>query len=153
MAIGTITGHLIYIPVGIAKCFPVQHAINILSAIIFGPGTALLNAFAISVLRNILGVGSLLAFPGSMLGALLAGILYNLTKNKIYALGGEVFGTGILGGTLAYPIARFLMGQEVAVFFFVVPFLVSTVGGSLLGYLIIQVLETNEIVSKIRRRY
>jgi energy coupling factor transporter S component ThiW len=70
------TGHLIYIPVGVAKAFPIQHLINILSAVLLGPAYALWNAFAISLLRNLLGTGSLLAFPGSMIGALLAGLLY-----------------------------------------------------------------------------
>ena len=28
VAIGTILGHLIYIPVGVAKCFPIQHTIK-----------------------------------------------------------------------------------------------------------------------------
>lgn len=27
-----------YIPVGVSKCFPIQHMVNILSAILLGPG-------------------------------------------------------------------------------------------------------------------
>ncbi|RQD74913.1 MAG: energy coupling factor transporter S component ThiW, partial [Halanaerobium sp. MSAO_Bac5] len=76
IALGTISGHLIYIPVGIAKAFPVQHLINVLSAVLLGPAYAVWNAFAISLFRNILGTGSLLAFPGSMIGAFLAAYLY-----------------------------------------------------------------------------
>lgn len=146
VAIGTATGHLIYIPVGISKCFPMQHAINVISAVLLGPSYAVVNAFLISLLRNILGVGTLLAFPGSMIGALLAGILFKQTNKKVFAVGGEIFGTGILGGIASYPIAKFLIGKEVAVFFFVVPFLVSTVGGSIIGYLVVALLDqTNEI--------
>ena len=40
VAIGTLSAHLIYIPAGISKCFPVQHAINVLGAVILGPGYA-----------------------------------------------------------------------------------------------------------------
>src|SRR6056297_1711371 len=101
IALGTLTGHLIFIPVGIAKCFPVQHLINVLSAVILGPAYAVWNAFAISLLRNIFGVGSLLAFPGSMIGALLAGIIYKKYQNKIATVIAEVFGTGVLGGLAA----------------------------------------------------
>lgn len=44
---------------------------------------------------------------------------------------GEVVGTGIIGGMLSYPIAAVLMGnQTAALFTFVVPFLISTVGGT-----------------------
>jgi len=138
IAIGTLTSHLIYIPVGVSKCFPVQHLINVLSAVMLGPGYALWNAFAISVLRNITGVGTLLAFPGSMIGALLAGLIYQKTKNQLYTVFGEVIGTGILGGLVAYPVAKYLIGHEAALFFFVIPFLISTLGGSIIAYLMLK---------------
>lgn len=138
IAIGTIAGHLIYIPVGVAKCFPVQHTINVLSAVLLGPWYAVMNAFTISVLRNTLGTGSLLAFPGSMIGALLAGLMYCRFKNNLAAVTGEVIGTGLIGGLLAFPIANFIMGKEVAAFFFVVPFLLSTIGGSFIAFAILQ---------------
>ena len=77
VAIGTLSAHLIYIPAGISKCFPVQHAINVLGAVILGPGYATAVAFVISCLRNMFGTGSLLAFPGSMIGACLAGLCYS----------------------------------------------------------------------------
>jgi energy coupling factor transporter S component ThiW len=141
IALGTLTGHLIYIPVGVSKCFPVQHLINVLSAVMLGPGYALWNAFAISVLRNATGVGTLLAFPGSMIGALLAGLVYQRTRNQLYTVFGEVFGTGILGGLVAYPVAKYLIGQEAALFFFVGPFLLSTISGSIIAYLILKRLE------------
>ncbi len=152
IALGTLTSHLIYIPVGVSKCFPVQHLINVLSAVILGPGYALWNAFAISVLRNITGVGTLLAFPGSMFGALLAGLVYQKTRNQLYAIFGEVFGTGIIGGLVAYPVARYLIGQEAAIFFFVLPFLVSTLGGSIIAYLILKRLPTSEFYKKWRNK-
>ena len=138
IAIGVLTGNLIYIPVGVSKCFPVQHTINIFSAVFLGPVYAILNAFCISLLRNFLGTGSLMAFPGSMVGATLAGIIYKLTKNNFATCISEVFGTGILGGFLAVPIAVFVMGQEVVALAYVVPFIISSLGGSIIGYLILK---------------
>ena len=149
IAIGTVTGHLIYIPVGVAKCFPIQHTINVLSAVLLGPWYAVANAFTISLLRNFLGTGSPLAFPGSMLGAFLAGILYLKFSSKLYAVLGEVFGTGILGGLIAFPVAKLLLGKEVAAFFFVGPFLVSTIGGSIIGYILLRILEKNKALNRI----
>lgn len=50
---------------------------------------------------------------------------------------GEVVGTGIIGGMLSFPIARLVMGNEAAALFtFVVPFLISTCGGTLIAILI-----------------
>ena len=45
IAIGTLTAHILYIPVGVAKCFPIQHAINILSTVILGPWYTVANHF------------------------------------------------------------------------------------------------------------
>ncbi len=141
VAIGVILGNVVYIPVGVSKCFPIQHAINVMSAVILGPGYGVLIAFVISLLRNILGTGSLLAFPGSMIGALLAGLAYKYTKNKYITFIAEVFGTGVLGGLVAFPVAKYFMGKEVAIFFFVYPFILSSIGGSLIAIIILKVME------------
>lgn len=138
IAIGVIAGNIIYIPVGAAKCFPIQHTINIISSVLLGPSYSVAIAFCISLLRNILGTGSLLAFPGSMIGALLAGILYQKTNKVPLAIAGEIFGTGILGGLVAFPIAYLVMGKNVAAMFFVAPFLISTIGGSIIAYFLIK---------------
>ncbi|SRR6056297_2021602 len=140
IALGVSTSHLIAIPVGVSKCFPVQHLINVLSAVLLGPFYALWNAIAISTLRNLLGVGTLLAFPGSIFGAFLAGLLYKWVKKILPAVIGEIFGTGIIGSLASYPVAKFLMGTDLAFYFFVVPFLVSTIGGSIIGYLILKIM-------------
>ncbi len=145
----TLSSHLIFIPVGGAKCFPVQHAVNVLSAVLLGPGYAVMNAFLISLLRNILGTGSILAFPGSMIGALAAGTIFKKTGKMHFAALGEAVGTGILGGIAAYPFAKFMLGKEVGVFFFVIPFLVSTVGGSIIGYLILKTLERSKAITNL----
>jgi energy coupling factor transporter S component ThiW len=146
IAVGVIAGNVIFIPVGVSKCFPVQHSINVLAAVILGPSYGVVVAFSISLLRNILGTGSLLAFPGSMIGALLAGLLYKKTKSALMATGGEIFGTGILGGLIAFPIAKFIMGKSIGAFFFVTPFLISTIGGSLIGYAVLKALDLSKIV-------
>ncbi len=150
VALGTVAGNIIYIPVGAAKCFPVQHTINVLSAVLLGPWYGTVNAFLISLLRNILGTGSLLAFPGSMIGAFIAGALYVKLRKKLYAIAGEIFGTGILGGLAAFPIAKFLLGSDAAAFYFIVPFMISTVGGSVIGYIILGALEKSNASEKLK---
>jgi len=136
VAIGVLSAHLIFIPIGVSKCFPIQHAINILLAVLLGTRYSVSAAFATSLLRNILGTGSLLAFPGSMIGAALAGILYKKTNSIWGAIIGEIIGTGVIGGLLAFPVAKYLIGSQAGALFFVVPFLVSTIGGSVIAYLL-----------------
>lgn len=138
VALGTLSAHLVYIPVGVSKCFPVQHAINVMAAVLLGPDYSVAVAFAISCLRNVLGTGSLLAFPGSMCGALLAGLAYARWHNLTGALLGEILGTGLLGGLLAWLAAYFLLGSQVAAWTFIPPFLVSTLGGSAIAGLLLK---------------
>lgn len=64
-------GSVISFPVAGSKCAPVQHMVNILAAVLLGPGWGVGIAFCASLLRNLMGIGSLMAFPGSMAGAFL----------------------------------------------------------------------------------
>ena len=138
IAIGALAGNVIYIPVGASKCFPIQHTINVLSAVLLGPLYGVGNAFCISLLRNFMGAGSLLAFPGSMVGALLAGYVYKMTKNYYATAVAEVVGTGILGGLLAVPIAVLIMGKEAGALAYVPGFLLSSFGGSIIAVILLK---------------
>jgi energy coupling factor transporter S component ThiW len=150
IATGVISSNIIYIPVGASKCFPVQHIVNVISAVLLGPFYAVSNAFIISLIRNMTGTGSILAFPGSMIGAFLAGLVFKKTGNKLYTVFGEVFGTGILGGLLSFPIAKFIMGKNTVAFFFIPPFLLSTIGGSILAYIILEALDKARVLKEVK---
>ena len=146
-----VVGSLFSFPVFGSKCAPVQHLINVLRAVILGPGYGVAAAFVSSLIRNLLGLGTLLAFPGSMCGALLAGLLYHYIKKLPAAYIGEVFGTAVIGGMLSYPVAAFIMGSKgAALFTFVVPFLISTAGGTLLAVLITVPLKQTGVLDKIK---
>ncbi len=136
-SVATASSHVASIPVAGARVFPVQHAVNVVSGVILGPSGAVLVAFVAAVLRNLLGTGTLLAFPGGMIGALLAGLVYRKTKTLWLTPLGEIVGTGIFGATLGYPVARFLLGRSVAAFTYVVPFMMSSVAGAVLGALVV----------------
>ena len=71
-----VVGSLLSFPIFGSKCAPVQHMVNILAAVVLGPGWGVGIAFCASLLRNLLGLGSLMAFPGSMIGALCCGLAY-----------------------------------------------------------------------------
>lgn len=138
------------IPVGGSKCFPIQHMVNVLSAVFLGPWYGVAIAFCTSLIRNILGTGTLLAFPGSMIGALCCGLVYKHTGKLTLTYVAEVIGTGILGGLLAYPVAAFIMGKEVALFVYVVPFLVSTIGGTVIAAVLITILKANHTLEVLQ---
>ena len=138
------------IPVGGSKCFPIQHMVNVLAAVFLGPWYGVAIAFCTSLIRNILGTGTLLAFPGSMIGALCCGLVYKHTGKLTFTYIAEVIGTGVLGGLLAYPVAAFIMGKEVALFVYVVPFLVSTIGGTVIAAVLITILKANHTLEVLQ---
>lgn len=148
-----VVGSVFSFPMFGSKCAPVQHMVNVLCAVLLGPWWGVGVAFVASLLRNILGLGSLMAFPGSMVGALVCGLVFAGTKNLKLTCVGEAFGTGVLGGLAAWPVAKFLMGAEPAgLFVYIIPFLISTVAGSILAYILITVLEKGGVVNELSFR-
>ena len=131
-----VVGSMFSFPILGSRCAPVQHMVNIICAVFLGPGYGVACAFLASLLRNLFGLGSLMAFPGSMIGALCCGLLYWKTKKLLLTVAAEIFGTGILGGLCAYPVAILLMGKsagDIAFYAYIIPFLVSTAGGAVIA--------------------
>ena len=148
-----VVGSLFSFPVFGSKCSPVQHMVNILCAVLLGPSYSLGAAFGAALIRNLLGLGSLMAFPGSMFGAIVCGLVYKKTRNIPLTLIGEVLGTSILGGLCAYPVAIFFMGQSaanLAFYAYIIPFLVSTAGGAIISAVLIYSLKKSNILHKMQ---
>lgn len=91
-----VVGSLFSFPVFGSKCAPVQHMVNIFCAVLLGPGYGVMTAFVASLIRNLLGMGSLMAFPGSMFGAFICGLVYKKFHNILATMVGEVAGTPYL---------------------------------------------------------
>lgn len=137
VAIAVAGSAFVSLPAGIARAYPIQHAINVIAAVLFGPIPAVTIAFVTGIVRVLTGTGSLLAFPGGMIGALLAGVLYKMSGRIGLAAVGEIIGTGIIASLIAVPYAKLLMGTETAALFFMPPFLVSSISGAILGVVLV----------------
>lgn len=148
-----VAGSLFSVPVMGAKCSPIQHMVNVLAGVLLGPGYAVVMAFAASLIRNLLGLGSLLAFPGSMIGALLCGLAYKAFPKLPAAYAGEVFGTGVLGALVAYPVAAFVMGNSAAALLTFVPsFLLSTGVGAAISVIVLSALQRTAVLGRLEGR-
>ncbi len=144
-----VVGSSFSFPVGVSKCAPVQHMVNVLGAILLGPWYAVGVAFVTSCIRILAGTGTLLAFPGSMVGALICGLLYKKFGNTVSAFIGEVIGTGVFGAILAYPIAALLLSKQAAIFGFVIPFSISSFGGATISAMLIFALKRTKTIAAI----
>ncbi|OXS78373.1 energy coupling factor transporter S component ThiW [Domibacillus enclensis] len=147
-AIGVLGATFIWFPAGAAKAFPVQHAINVMAAILLGPGPAVVIAFLIAAVRNLLGIGTILAFPGSMIGALLAGYVYKKWKSPSAAALGEMIGTGVIASLVSVPVANLFLGMNAAALAFMPAFLISSITGAILGLLLaVRIAKTRAVKS------
>ena len=137
-----VTLSVVSIPLGPAKCYPFQHTINVINGILLGPFWGLASAFTTSLIRNMLGTGSLFAFPGSMFGVLLTGLTALLLpgRKKLLSAIAEPFGTGIIGAWVSAAIVAPAMGRETAFTFMSASFLISSIPGAILGIVVISAL-------------
>ena len=142
VALGVALSPFTSIPIGIAKINPAQHFVNVVGAVLLGPWWATGIALVIGILRNAMGTGTLLAFPGGMIGAFLAGLAYRYSRSIYLGALGEMIGTGLLGATAsAFIIAPVLMGKAIALGALIIAFSGSTIAGSIIGVLALNLLD------------
>ena len=159
VALAVVGSAFIQFPVFGSQCSPTQHMVNVLCAVFLGPGWGVGVAFGASLIRNLLSLGSLMAFPGSMIGALCCGLAYRALKNRnesvaiAVTLVAESLGTGILGGLCAYPVATLFMNVDaasVAVTAYIIPFLISTVVGSIIAGALVYALKAGGALRRMQ---
>jgi len=147
VAIGVALAPYTSFPVGIAKINPTQHFVNVVAAVLLGPWWAVVIAGIIGVIRNAMGLGTLLAFPGGMIGAFLAGLFYRYTRKLWWGAAGEVIGTGFLAPVVcALFVAPVLMKKAIPLFALIPSFLGSSIAGAVLGVLAVNLLKRADIV-------
>ena len=131
---------------------PMAHLINITCAVFMGPGYALLCALLIGIIRMmIMGIPPL-ALTGAIFGATLSGVFYKLSRGKIIAaVLGEIFGTGVIGAIVSYPVMTYLWGKEGLTWFFYVPsFIMGTLIGGSIAFLLLKRLEVTGALVKMQ---
>lgn len=160
VALAVVGSAFIQFPFLGSNCSPTQHMVNVLCAVFLGPWYGVGVAFCASLIRNLLSLGSLMAFPGSMIGALCCGLAYKALRNGneiaaiLAALIAEMLGTGVLGGLCAYPVATLFMNVDaatLAVTAYIVPFLISTVVGSIIAGVLVFALRAGGALKILQR--
>lgn len=119
---------------------PTAHLINIVCSVLMGPWYSLLCATMIGVIRMLFMGIPPLALTGAVFGAFLSGVFYRASGGKIIcAVLGEIFGTGIIGSIVSYPVMAFIMGRDGLNAFFYTPMFVSaTIMGGAAAYVFLK---------------
>ncbi len=132
---------------------PTAHLINIVCSVLLGPWYSLLCATMIGIIRMIfLGIPPL-ALTGAVFGAFLSGVLYRVSNGKIiFAVIGEIFGTGVIGAIVSYPVMALIMGRTGLTWMFYVPsFIAATIMGGTAAYILLKALSKNGMLLKFQK--
>ena len=124
---------------------PTAHLVNIVCSVLMGPWYSLLCATLIGIIRMLF-----MGIPP--LGAFLSGVFYRASGGKIIcAVIGEVFGTGIIGSLVSYPVMAFLMGREgLNALFYTPMFLGATLMGGTVAYFFLKALSQAGLLAKFQ---
>ena len=131
---------------------PMAHFINITCSVLLGPWYSLACAVMIGIIRMaFMGIPPL-ALTGAVFGAFLSGVLYRISKGRmIFAVLGEVIGTGIIGAMVSYPVMTFLMGRGgLSLMFYVPGFICGTLIGGSVAFLFLKYLNKAKLLTKLQ---
>lgn len=128
---------------------PMAHFINIVCSVFLGPWYSLLCATLIGIIRMAtMGIPPI-ALTGAIFGAFLSGVFYRISKGKIiFAVLGEIIGTGIIGAIVSYPVMNFIWGKEGLSWMFYVPsFICGTLIGGSIAYVFLRKFADNGMLA------
>ena len=131
---------------------PMAHFINIVCSVLMGPWYSLLCATLIGIIRMLtMGIPPI-ALTGAVFGAFLSGVFYRLSKgNILFAVVGEVIGTGIIGAIASYPVMSILWGKEGLSWMFYVPsFICGTLIGGSIALVFLKKMAANGMLKKFQ---
>ena len=132
---------------------PMAHLINIICSVLLGPWYSLLCAALIGILRMLIMGIPPLALTGAVFGAFLSGVFYRVSKGKIiFAVLGEIFGTGIIGALASYPVMTVFWSKTGISWLFYVPsFICGTLIGGSIAYIFLRKLAANGVLAKMQQ--
>lgn len=131
---------------------PMAHFINIVCSVFLGPWYSLLCATLIGIIRMVtMGIPPI-ALTGAVFGAFLSGVFYRVSKGKLlFAVIGEVIGTGLIGAIVSYPVMNFIWGKEGLTWLFYVPsFICGTLIGGSIAFVFLRKLTDNGVLSQVQ---
>lgn len=157
-ALGVVIAPFLWFPFLGTKAYPGQHMINSILGVLLGPLWAAAAAVIIGLIRNVLGIGTIYAFPGGIPGGLIVGAVYwalrRLKRGRLPLISAlfEPIGTVFIGATLSlFLVAPWIgdprllsqleKGPITALVLLWSGWALSSVSGSLFGFIILLALD------------
>jgi energy coupling factor transporter S component ThiW len=146
IAVGVVLSYLNpfgYFTIAGTRINPFAHLINALTGVLLGLSFSIISALGIAIIRFSTNIGSIHAFHGGISGAIIVGIVSYFLNKKYpkyveYAAFTEPVGTVFIGGTITALIEGFTLAN---LLFFWWLFMLSSVVGSALGFIVLKILK------------
>lgn len=146
------------VPVGPTRIFPFQHMINVLTGILLGPAYAAFIALAIGMLRIGFGTGTIFAIAGGVPGAIVVGLVYHYIIKRDEVALTEPFGTAVGALISALLVAPAIGAAQLPSFLgltvqwelFTIFFLMGSIPGTVLGYVLLKALRRSGVIERLR---
>ena len=134
---------------------PMSSVMNVLAGVLLGPAYAAIMATVCGMIRmTMLGIPPL-ALTGSVFGALLAGVGYRWGGGFIWAMVGEVIGTGIIGSLCSYPVMVWFTGSSQGLYWFIYTprFIGATLIGGTMGLMVLYKLKSLSVFKRVQELF
>lgn len=131
---------------------PFQHFCNVICAVFIGPVYGFLSALITGLMRMALTGRPITAVIGAVIGVFLAGLFYKYSGKMIFAVLGEIIGTGILSAIVSfYAMGFFFDTWQVNWYFYIPLFMPATIVGSFLGYIVLLLIQKSGNLIRLKQ--
>lgn len=133
---------------------PTAHFINIVCSVFLGPWYSFLNGIITAFLRmSLLGIPPL-AITGQVFGAILSGIFYRKSKGSLlFAVIGEILGTGVIGALVSYPVMKLFYGTgDITWYYYLPSFIIATIIGGSVAFIFLKTLQKSKVLYSIQKK-
>lgn len=134
---------------------PMSSVMNIIAGVLLGPLYGTLMALVCALIRmTMLGIPPL-ALTGAVFGAFFAGLFYKFGGKLGWSMVGEIFGTGILGSLLSYPVMVWFTGSQQELYWLIYTprFVGATLIGSAIAFVVLVKLKETTIFKRWQRLF
>ncbi len=134
---------------------PMSSVMNIIAGVLLGPLYGTLMALVCGLIRmTFLGIPPL-ALTGAVFGAFFAGLFYQWGQKLGWSMLGEIFGTGIIGSLLSYPVMVWFTGSKQNFYWFIYTprFIGATLIGSVIAWLVLVKLKETRVFKQTQELF
>lgn len=133
---------------------PFQSMMNVICAVMLGPWWAFASAFVTGSMRIMLNGCNIMALVGAIIGAWLAGFLFQMGHKVWLAYIGEIVGTGLFAAVFCVPLMKIFytaqISAQASLFFLIPDFTLAGIIGGTMGIVLVAILYQTKAMQRMK---